>query len=254
MEEKSRTRFAILIALILVAAVAYSFTFNLFGDTPAVSLASGSGTSATDHGNDLESAGSVVRVEITPETVQSVIEHTLSRYRSYSRTIQIEYLNHSQVTGTMSAVVAVDNGWTRVDLTTQSGVEHTIVGDEVRYRWYNSDADYVAVPAGEDSDDLAQRLPTYEDVLALDPKSITVANYESKGGIACIYVEVAEDELGYLERYWVSVESGLLVAAETVKGDEVVYRMTAYQVESPLSGADESFVLPDGTVLHQVEG
>ena len=51
-----------------------------------------------------------------------------------------------------------------------------------------------------------------------------------------------------------SVESGLLVSAETVKGDDVVYRMTAYQVESPLVGAEDRFTLPDGSVLHQAEG
>ena len=254
MEEKSRTRFAILIALILVAAVVYSFTFNLFGDTPSVGLASGGGTTSLDPGEEVENTGAVIQVAITPETVQSVIEKTLSRYRSYSRDIQVEYLQGGKVTGTMSASVAVDNGWTRVDLTTQSGVEHTIVGDGLRYRWYNGDMDYIAVEAGDDSDDLAQRLPTYEDVLALEPDRITAANYESRGGVACIYVEVAEDDLGYLERYWVSVESGLLVSAETVKGDDIVYRMTAYQVESPLAGAGDWFTLPDGTVLHQVEG
>ena len=39
MEEKSRTKFAILIAVILAAAVIYSFTFNLFEETPSVNLA-----------------------------------------------------------------------------------------------------------------------------------------------------------------------------------------------------------------------
>ena len=135
MEEKSRTRFAILIALILVAAVVYSFTFNLFGDTPSVGLASGGGTTSSDPGEEVENTGAVIQVAITPETVQSVIEKTLSRYRSYSRDIQVEYLQGGKVTGTMSASVAVDNGWTRVDLTTQSGVEHTIVGDGLRYRY-----------------------------------------------------------------------------------------------------------------------
>lgn len=253
MEEKSRTRFAVLIALILVAAVVYSFTINLFGDTPPVGLASGGNPSGSSTDVGPEPGDAPIQIDVTPETVQSVIA-SLSRYRSYSRIIQVEYLNGGTVEGTLSAQVSVDGGWTRVDLATRSGVEHTIVGEETRYRWYNSDETYAAAPADEAAGDLAQRLPTYEDVLALDKKRITAADYEARGGVSCIYVEVAENELGYLERYWVSVESGLLVSAETVKGDEVVYRMTAYQVDSPLVNAGASFTLPDGTVLHQVEG
>ncbi len=253
MEEKSRTRFAVLIALILVAAVVYSFTINLFGDTSPVGLASGGNPSGSGTDVGPEPGDAPIQIDVTPETVQSVIA-SLSRYRSYSRIIQVEYLNGGTVEGTLSAQVSVDGGWTRVDLASCSGVEHTIIGEETRYRWYNSDEAYAAAPAGDDADDLAQRLPTYEDVLALDQKRITAAGYEARGGVSCIYVEVAENELGYLERYWVSVESGLLVSAETVKGDEVVYRMTAYQVDSPLVNAGASFTLPDGTVLHQVEG
>ena len=57
-------------------------------------------------------------------------------------------------------------------------------------------------------------------------------------------------ELGYTERYWISVDSGLLVAAETEKDGEVVYAMTARDVVSPLDETQGIFVLPDGTVLH----
>lgn len=253
MEEKSRTKFAILIALILAAAVVYSFTFNLFGETPSVSLAD-QGDASNMGSEDSSTPGDIaVLVEVSPETVQNVIA-TLTRYRSYSRMIQVEYLNSGTVTGTISASTAVDSGWTRVDLTTASGVEHTIIGEDICYRWYDNGMDYAVLAAGEGSEDLAQRLPTYETVLQLELQSITAAGYESRGGVTCIYIETEDAELGYLNRYWVSVESGLLVSAETLKGGEVVYRMTAYEVESPLADAGDSFTLPDGTQLHQVEG
>lgn len=250
MEEKSRTRFAILIALILAAAVAYSFTFSLFGGTPSVSLADVSSTSDVGSDGPVQSGDAAIQVEVTPETVQNVIA-TLTRYRSYSRAIQVEYLRGGAVVGTLSATVAADNGWTRVDLTSASGVEHTIIGNGVCYRWYDDDPDHVQLHAGEASDDLAQRIPTYENVLELEQERITAAGYESRGGVACVYVETVEDELGYQERYWVSVESGLLVSAETVKDGEVVYRMAAYQVESPLADPEGQFMLPDGTVVDQ---
>ena len=94
-----------------------------------------------------------------------------------------------------------------------------------------------------------QRIPTYEDVLALDPASITNAGYENKHGSACVYVEVAVPELDQVERYWVSADSGLLMAAETETGGAVVYSMAADAPEIPVS-AQASFTLPDGTLLH----
>jgi len=253
MEEKSRTKFAILIALILAAAVIYSFTFNLFQETPSVGLA-GPGDASQSGDQDPSLPGdTAILVEVTPETVQNVIA-TLTRYRSYSRMIQVEYLNGGGVAGSLSVSTAVDNGWTKVELTGPSGVEHTIIGENNCYRWYNDEKEYVVLSMSEGSDDLAQRLPTYETVLQLDPNIITAAGYESRGGISSIYVETEDKELGYLERYWISVESGLLVSAETLKNGEPIYRMTAYEVESPLSDAEDRFMLPDGTRLHQVEG
>lgn len=253
MEEKSRTKFAILIALILAAAVIYSFTFNLFEETPSVGLAGPVEADQFGESGPALPGDTAVLVEVTPDTVQSVIA-TLARYRSYSRLIQIEYLNGGNVLGSISASTAVDNGWTSVALTLPDGVEYTIIGEQRCYRWYEGETDYVVLPAGEGSDDLAQRLPTYETVLKLDPDTIAAAGYEDRGGISCIYVETADHELGYTERYWISVESGLLVSAETEKSGETVYRMTAYEVESPLSEGENRFVLPDGTQLHQVKG
>ena len=110
-------------------------------------------------------------------------------------------------------------------------------------------------PADGHSADLeGQRIPTYEDVLELEQDAIAAAGYEEKGGLACIYVETGEDALGYVEKYWVSVDSGLLVCAEQWKGEELTYRMTSYAVSTDrtLFGLTE-FALPDGTVLHTVE-
>lgn len=55
---------------------------------------------------------------------------------------------------------------------------------------------------------------TYEDILALPPERIAAADYRALEGVNCIYVETEPDEAGYVERYWVSVSSGLLAAAE----------------------------------------
>lgn len=250
MEEKSRNRFAILIAVILTAAVIYSFAVSLLNETPSVGLAADSG--AVDYEDEQSAADQFgVRVEITPETVQNVIGKTLSRYRSYSRTVQIEYLDGGKTLGTLSAEVFVDGDWTRVDLTAPSGVEHTLIGEDACYRWYDSETDYVEFSAEEGLEDLIQRIPTYETVLKLPQRKITAAGYETRGGVTCIYVAARMDQPDCVEHYWVSIESGLLVCAETVKGEDVVYRMTAYEVESPLTGDGDYFTLPGSVTMHR---
>jgi hypothetical protein len=186
-------------------------------------------------------------VEVTPATVQSVIA-ALSRLESYSRTVTTTL---EGVTAT--AQVWVDNGWTRADMTLPGGlIAHTIVGDGTVWRWYGSDRSAVSWAADSSSVDVeGQRIPTYEDVLALDTSSITAAGYEEKNGFACVYVEVEVPELSQTERYWVSAEEGLLVAAETQVGEDIVWSMTAGTPEIPVSST-ASFAIPGGTVLHRV--
>ena len=83
------------------------------------------------------------------------------------------------------------------------------------------------------------------------PEDIAAADYRSFSNIPCLYVETGERD-GYVQRYWVSVESGLLVGAEKLQNGETVYRAAERPEESPaVTTAD--FTLPDGTVLHTVE-
>lgn len=83
--------------------------------------------------------------------------------------------------------------------------------------------------------------------------AIAATGYEEQGGLSCICVETAADELGYRQRYWISVDSGLLVCSETLEGEQTVYRMSSYAVERPVP-AGTQFALPDGTVLHTPGG
>ena len=98
--------------------------------------------------------------------------------------------------------------------------------------------------------DAEQGILTYEDILALPPERIAAADYRALEGVNCIYVETEPDEAGYVERYWVSVSSGLLAAAERECDGAVVYRMAALTVS--YDGVDaEDFTLPNGTVLYE---
>ena len=250
MEHNKRNILVVLIAAVIGVAVLASFGMNLFSPAlPPIVLPTPTPTPGA--GDDLSGSGStgLVRVEVTPETVQSVIA-TLSRPDSYYREITLEDCWDGG-RGVTTARVWVDGGWTRTEAVWSSGTVRTsIVGEDTVWWWYSGDRQAASAPADGRSADLeGQRIPTYEDVLDLDRSLITDAGYEERGGLSCIYVEVEESALGYRQRYWVAEESGLLVAAETLEGERLLSSMSSYAVERPVP-PETAFALPDGTVLH----
>ena len=190
----------------------------------------------------------VDRVEVRPDTVQSAIE-VLARPRVYTRTITVERY-WSGGSGVSVITAAAADGWLRLDVTETDGqTRHVITGDDAVYIWYGSSRK-VYSGASALTQDAEQGILTYEDILALPPERIAAADYRALEGVNCIYVETEPDEAGYVERYWVSVSSGLLAAAERECDGAVVYRMAALTVS--YDGVDaEDFTLPDGTVLYE---
>lgn len=247
LEERKRTVLAAVIICVVLAAVLYSFFRNVLPSTPELVLADPDAAASAEP-NDWTGDG--VAVKVTPQTVQRLVA-SLERYESYSRTVTVEYFDRGRSLGAISAQVWADAGWVRTDLTLGSGVmEHSVVGDGRLWLWYGGEDRVYSGPAEDMTADLMQRLPTYETVLALDKDSITAAEYESWGGQPCVYVEARTPALGYLERYWISENSGLLMAAEMEKDGELIYAMSSQEVVSPLDHTGQIFVLPDGTVLH----
>ena len=195
-------------------------------------------TSAEGGGDLPAEGGALTVVEVTPETVQAAIE-TLRRPEAYSRTVTVEYL-WTGGSGTIELSTAVSAPWTRVDRTLPDGqIRHSITDGETTYI------------AGVISADAEETIPTYEDVLALPQDHIVQADYRVVSDVRCIYAETAEDAWGYAQRYWVSVDTGLLVVAERLQKGETVYRMAALEADQTAPPA-ETFTLPDGTdLLHR---
>lgn len=249
MEDKKRMVMAVVIVAVVVLAVLYSFCLNLFAPTPHLELPDPDASQSVNPVGQESGEPDGVVVEVTPQTVQSLIA-SLERYESYRRTVTVEYFGGGQSLGVVTAQVWADGGWTRTSAALSSGVvENAVVGEGTLWLWYDSGPKVYAGPADERAADLTQRLPTYEDVLELKRTDITAAGYEERDGQPCVYVEAA-GPLDSVERFWVSVNSGLLVAAETEKDGEVVYAMSAGDVVSPLDQTDGIFVLPDKTALH----
>lgn len=253
MDSKNRLVIAIAITCLIVVAMFASFGRSLFlVNIPSVSLAQ-LDSSAQGQNNTTDQSGDdqLWQVDVTPETVQSIVA-SLARPESYYRELTVETLwdggSHST-----SVQFWQDQSWSHTRQILPSGaVRHDLTGSDTTYYWYEGSEHYRSFPADEYSADLTQHIPTYEDVLELDPDTITQTGYERRDVWPCVYLQVQVSDT-VVERYWISTDTGLLVSAEREQSGQLVYRMTAYtQVQTPCP-ATASFALPDGTQLHTVQ-
>lgn len=189
-------------------------------------------------------------ITVTPETVQAAVS-SLRRPLSYRRSVTVERLWDGG-SGMTKINVSVHNGWTRLDSTPDGGqTRHVLTDGETTYVWYGSERTFYEGAAGSFTADAEQGIPTYEDVLALAPTQIETADYRSVSGVNCIYVETGEDDRGYVLRYWISVDTGLLAAAEWLEDGRTIYRMGSPTLDAT-GLSSEDFTLPDGTMLTEV--
>jgi len=245
MKRKSRISLVgLAFAALLVLVIAFLLRISLHRPAEVVLPETAGEESRGDAVSDLAQEG-VRRVEVTPETVQLVIER-LARPESYSRTIVIERY-WSGGSGQSTAEVRAAAGWMRLDVTENAETRHVITGDGQSWIWYGEDARYYSGAAPLTADE-EQSIPTYEDILLLETGRIAAADYRSLDTVDCIYVETAPDEAGYTERCWIAVDTGLLAAAERLQGESVIYRMAGLSVSTGDVGAD-AFTLPDGELL-----
>ena len=250
MDSKKRARLAVVIALVVVFAVFGSFIFSLLSvRTPHITLPTpGAQTPSPPSGSNANTQ----LLEVTPKTVQAVIA-TLDRSSSYYRRLSVQTFWEGG-SGTTTVQTWTDDGYTHVRTLLPTGqVRNSIrTPENTLYYWYGSSSTVLTAPENSLSEDLAQRIPTYEDVLALNSEDISDADYVDYEGHPCIFVETRRSDPEYVERYWIGVDSGLLVAAQTWKADQLVYSAnTSSTIQTPCP-ASASFRLPDGTVLHSI--
>lgn len=204
-------------------------------------------TGSTETGDESDAAEKLNVLSVTPKTVQAAIS-TLSRPVAYQRTQTVELFWSSGKSASVSQV-AVSGGTTRIDTTlSDNSVCHTLLAGDTAAVWYDDDDTWALLRADQFSADWIQRMPTYETVLDLPSTSISQAEYCERDGIYCIYVATRPDKDGYADSYWISAQSGLLLAAERTCHAELIYRFTT---ADPTGDApDESlFTLPDGSRL-----
>jgi hypothetical protein len=193
-------------------------------------------------------------VEITPETVQAVILYTLTRPEIYSRNVQIRtywedgditYNIHTAVSGALTAIRSQPS---------VGNEKRIIITNEHIYIWYRGDTvPFISNVLTPDdwirTADEWRMLITYEDVINLNPDDIIDAGHIVYGDEDCIYVIYLSPLFGYMRTYYVSIYSGLVIAAEERDSNgRLVYLMTARAAD--IGEVDIGmFTLPDSTVI-----
>ena len=246
MGENNRRVLVAAIAVTVLAAVFVSFGLPaLTSRIPQVTLAD------LDQPVPQEPDQQFLPVEVTPDTVQSVIA-TLSRPESYSRSMTVTLFWGENGRGDQQVQMWADDGWVKTTVTSGSGVQHRLVGEGKLRLWYDGDTTWKEVPADSRAADLAQHIPTYEDVLTADKGAITEASYVTRGEKSCIYVEVRQGETDAVDRYWIETATGLLAFCETAEGGKTVYSMEETAYSAPLEET-AVFTLPDGTMPSSIQ-
>jgi len=187
---------------------------------------------------------SLAVVEITPETVQQAVA-SMNRLTAYVRTVSVS-TSWSGGSKTVEIQTAVQEPYTRTDMPTADGsIRHLLTDGETTCIWYDEEKEWAEFPNGSFTEDVEQRILTYEDLLDLPTEEIALAVYRDYQELPCICVLTEKDEAGYDTAYWISVDTGLLVGAVTRQYGEVVYEMQSLTVEA--APEESRFLLPDGT-------
>ena len=233
--------FIILIVLVVVVLMSGSLRRTSHVALPDITQQSAANVGSSQYGED-----AVNKIEVTPETVQAVIA-TLARPNSYMQLLVVEWLwGDTSALSQVSTYVSED--LTRVDLLRTDGkVRHIVTDGKHTAVWYDEEETAFVGNTGDISVDQEQTIPTYEDILQLDPKQIAKADYRMFSGENCIFVETVPDDLGIIQRYWVSVSAGLLVGAERLENGSAFYRVASQQLTTENAPAESLFKLPDGT-------
>lgn len=229
-------------ALIFAAAIVVSFYLSFGGgnDNPIT---------LPEPSTVLESPGPSEQVDdndpfasIKPSNVKAILR-TLSRPANYHREISV-ITNYSG--GSMETRINIweSEGNVKLVLKNDSYVKHVLLRDGELCIWYEGADDlYRQSYTGAVSIDELQMTLTYEGILDIPDEMIIDAKYTalpSQSDARCVYIEVLPGPEGYEDRYWVSLDTGLLVEAKSLENDELCYSMAEISMD-PLPANDEQF-------------
>lgn len=204
-------------------------------DTPAVVLPTGA--AEKDDGR-AEKNDPVSVTEVNAENVQAVIA-TLKRVSSYSRDVKIITGWSGGKSHEELSIKAKDGSF--LIHSAESGKYVLLTSDNKLYIWYEGAGSCHSGTAAGSADEW-MRCVTYEEILEADPADILFADYVDYNSEGCIKAEYRSGSFGYRNIIYVSVNTGLLMGAETLDGDKIIYGMTSGDIS--LSAPDDSYFVP----------
>lgn len=182
------------------------------------------------------------KISITPQNVQSVIA-ALKRPDEY----YVESISELFYNGGSTKYLRrkwVQKNIQRIDVFSGDAVTmHVVFGQKKAFYWRPGDTNFFETPIGNFTADEAQMMMVYEDILKLKLDYIISAMLSRYNGEDCIYVEVQDPELTYLERYWVSTKSGVLVLGQILKNSKIIYTVQTQKLNIAPQ-PDSVFLLP----------
>ncbi len=247
MKKRSTTA---LIAAMFVVAVGIFISFFLSSnqsDSYTISLP-GQGSAEIDTSHEIGDSNrdQVKTITITAENIQSVVA-SLQRPADYHCQLSTVYYYRDTQT-TMKTELWRADDCVRISQFSADGqaAQQTILTDDWVYLWGNGTA-YSRYARQESDADLYSRIPSYEDLIAMDASQILVGELREQDGTLCLYAETQDLVTNEIEQWYILVENGLLLQATgTVDGvNTYTCYMTALTLEEV---AEELFVLPDGTL------
>ena len=173
--------------------------------------------------------------DVTPETAAAVLR-TVSSVRSYSRTVTVETF-WEEGSGTETIVCRARDDALRLC----SGGKNLLVTPDGLYVWYDDAPALFSAPAADAERTRYMRLLDWETLLAQGGE-IVAAAYTAFEGAPCVYLSVRGGAFDYVSELYVSVENGLLLAADTYEEEKCVYRMRSGDLD--ISTPDAAWFTP----------
>lgn len=199
--------------------------------------------------NPTENAGALdySKVDITKDNVQDIVSAMVRPTEYYVETKSESFYDNTSSVSLRRRWVR--DGLSRIDILSAGGnvTMSTIYTDKNVYFWTPGSYRALEMSRGNFSANDEQLLMDYTTLIKLPTENIRTAALSRVNGEQCIYAE-AVNVHGYIEKYWISTQSGLLLLGQTFKGETLIY--TIRLIELDLTRPDDiEFTLPDKKLI-----
>jgi hypothetical protein len=235
-------------AAVLTAVLVFFALFYMLrrgGETPSIVLPPApdelSGVGSPADAITAAAALDLELIDITRENVATLVANMPrpAQYSSRGRTkIYSGYMSRE-----WSHHIHVLDGFKNIERYDADGnlLDRVIYTPDKVYMWLNEQV--LDIARGAFSPDAATRMPTYEDILEIEPEAIIGVMYIRDADIPHVWLRA--NILSVEAEYWVDLETGLLTRAIARQNGEIAWTfdLEALTLERP---GDSFFLLPSG--------